>query len=64
MQGRKILMGDYVEFNGKLYIVRSNSDGNPILQRFYTSTDEMLCEKVDNLEKIVLKIQAEVCRGH
>ena len=47
MQGRKIVIGDYVEFNGKLYIVTANSDGNPILQRFYTSTDEMLCEKVD-----------------
>lgn len=53
---KRLDIGDYVEFNNRLYIIQQDSDGKPIFNRFYTDSCEMFEDRISNLEKTVGKM--------
>lgn len=57
MYQRKINLGDYLEFNNKMYVVSQDSDGRPLLLRYYISSQDMLNESQQNLQRTLEKIQ-------
>ena len=55
-----IIPGDFVKFNNKLYTVVQDREGNPLLQRYYRNSMEMLEEKKQKLESTINRVNVNV----
>ena len=56
----KLIPGDFVKFNNKLYVVHQDRDGNPIFQRVYLSSMESYEETICKLEDTIKKVNVSV----
>ena len=56
----KLIPGDFVRFNNKLYTIHQDRDGNPIFQRVYLSSIEAYEETTCKLEETIKKVNVSV----
>ena len=59
----RIILGDYLEFEDKLYIVQRDRQGNPLLSRVYRSSYEMLYEDKKRLENTITEVKVGIKIG-
>ena len=59
----RIILGDYLEFEDKLYIVQRDRQGNPLLSRVYRYYYEMLYEYKKRLENTIKEVKVGIKIG-
>lgn len=59
----RIILGDYLEFEDKLYIVQRDRQGNPLLSRVYRSSYEMLYEDKKRLKNTIKEVKVGIKIG-